>query len=68
MEIETSENYIDEVLNLPERLYLRDKDLGTLLILDRHIIQVNIIKNQCLHDTITGIVLFQFLVFPKSLS
>ena len=58
MEIERSENYVDEVLKLPERLYFRDKDLGTLLILDRHIIQVNTIKNQCLHDTLIGIVLF----------
>ena len=55
MDSERSENDIDEVLKLPERLYLRDKDLHTLLILDRYIIQVNISQNQCLHDTLNSI-------------
>ena len=59
MDSERSENYVDEVLKLPERLYLRDKGLHRLLILDRHIIQVNISQNQCLCEPLNSIGLFR---------
>ena len=55
---------VNEVLKIPERLYLRDSNMNMLLILDRHEIKVNCCKNAYSHwADLFCLVLFCFYGF-----